>query len=180
MAETWWIGAVANGVIALAYFAIAGLLMINLHRTRQWLSNPLAAATAFVFFTCAGGHAIYGLQVAEAMLGSTSAAAVGAREMYGSAHMWGWDALTAIVGVLYLTMRRKFPDLVRGAALYEDLRVRQRRAMEINDNVVQGIVLARLNFDLARDDDGQRALHETLSASARIADEIATSPPRDA
>lgn len=166
------IGAIANGVIAAAYFAIAGLLMVNLQRTRQWLSNPLAAATAFVFFTCAGGHAIYAIQVAEG--------AAGARAMYGNVHMWGWDVITAIVGVLYLTLRRGFPDLVRGAALFEDLRDRQRRAMEINDTVVQGIVAARLSFDLSRDVEGQRALRETLQASARIADEIEASNPRHA
>lgn len=177
MVDAWVIGWIASAVIAAAYFAIAFALARSIQRGRQWMINPLASATAFIFFTCAGGHAIYALQLTEAVLGAGAAAARAAPTMYSNGHMWGWDVVTAIVGVLYWTFRRKFPDLVSGAALFEDLRLRQKRAMEINDDVVQGIVQARLSFDLRRDDEGRRALAQTLAASARIADDLEANRP---
>ena len=37
---------------------------------------------------------------------------------------------------------------MRGAKLFEDLRQREQQALELNDNVLQGLVVAKLALDL--------------------------------
>ena len=83
-----------------------------------------------------------------------------------------WDALTATAGVTYWMMRRKFPDLVSGAAVFEDLRERERRALEIHDHIVQGLVRAQVALDLDRGAEGKEAVADTLGASERIITEL--------
>jgi hypothetical protein len=168
--DGWAIGVAANGVIAVAYLAVALLLGVNISRTRQWLRNPLAAGTCFLYVTCGGAHGIVGLELAG--LAASASATEGARLLYGSWTLWGWDLVTAAVGVYYWTMRNRFPGLVTGTAVFEDLRQRQKRAVEINDNVVQGLVRAKLSLDLRRDEEGRAALHETVEASQRIVAEL--------
>ncbi len=68
----------------------------------------------------------------------------------------------------YLTLRGRFPALVRGAAIFEDMRERQRQALQIHDNVVQGLTAAKLNFELGQHDEGLASVEETLAASRRI------------
>ena len=53
---TWQIGTAANGVIALAYFLIALAIVVPLARSNQLRTNPLGAATAAIFLTCAVHH----------------------------------------------------------------------------------------------------------------------------
>lgn len=181
LVEGHLIGLLANGTIATAYLAVAVLLAVNVTRTRQWFVNPLAAGTVFLYTTCGGGHAVYALQLLEASLGSTTAVAAGAKLLYADYHTWGLDVLTAFVGIWYWTMRRRFPDLVSGTAVFEDLRQRQRRALEINDNVVQGLVRAKMSFDLHRDEEARDALLTTMDASNRIVDELnSTGRPKEA
>lgn len=173
MVEGWTIGLAANAIIAIAYLAVAGLLGATAIRTNQWRSNPLGVATALLYVGCGGGHAVYALQFAEVALGSASPQADGARLLYAQAHMWAWDVITAIVGVWYWTQRRRFPTLVTGAAVFEDLRIRQKRALQINDNLVQGLARAKLSIELDRTSEGRAALAETRQAGERIIHELA-------
>lgn len=168
MVEGWTIGLAANATIATAYLAVAALLGSTAIRTNQWRTNPLGLATVFLYVTCGGGHAVYAFQLADATLGGSSPVAAGARLLYSEWHMWAWDVVTAAVGVWYWTMRKRFPGLVTGAAVFEDLRIRQKRALEINDNVVQGLVRAKLNYEMRRDEDGKAALAESHAAGERI------------
>jgi hypothetical protein len=88
---------------------------------------------------------------------------------------WGMvliDLVTAATGLWYWTMRRKFPGLVTGAAVYEDLRIRQRRALDIHDSVVQGLARAKLALDVQSDAEGGKAVEETLAASRQIITEL--------
>lgn len=176
MVEGWAIGLVANATIATAYLAVAVLLGVTAVRTKQWRANPLGAATVLLYLTCGGGHAVYALQLTDVALGNATAAGQGARLLYGEWHMWLWDALTAVVGVTYWTMRKRFPGLVTGAAVFEDLRIRQKRALEINDNVVQGLARAKLGYELNLDAEARGALAETRAAGERIVQDLAARP----
>ena len=53
---SWQVGMVANAVIAIAYFLITLAIVVPLTRSNQLRSNPLGAATAAIFFTCAVHH----------------------------------------------------------------------------------------------------------------------------
>jgi hypothetical protein len=51
---------------------------------------------------------------------------------------------------------------LRGAALFEDMKARERQAIEINDNIVQGLSVAKYALDQGRDEQSRRAVEETL------------------
>lgn len=168
MVESWPIGLIASTVITVSFLAVAVLLAIQLSRSGTWRTNPLGMGTFFLYLTCGGGHAVHTMQLLDLSLGFATAAGVGARIEYGDFHMWAWDIVIAVAGVWYWTMRRRFPDLVSGTAVYEDLRERRRRALEIHDNVVQGLVRAKLALDLDHRQEGDEAVKETLEVSKRI------------
>lgn len=169
MASYWWIGLAANAVTAVAFLAVAAVLAANAISTRQVRNNPLGLATVVLYVTCGGGHVVHALQLLDAPLGRPSSAGAAIMLEYDTnLHMWVIDILTAAAGVSYWMMRRRFPALVSGAAVFEDLRTRQRRAIEIHDNVVQGLARAKLALDLKEDREGSEAVGDTLSKARHI------------
>jgi signal transduction histidine kinase len=172
MIDGWTLGFLANGVIATAFLAVAVLLAVNLTTSKQWRKNPLAAATVFLFITCGGGHAIYTLQLIEGSLGFDTASGAAIRYAYGEPHMWVWDGVIAVTGVAYWRMRSRFPALVTGTAVFEDLRERQAQALEIHDNVVQGLVRAKLALELDDREQGDEAVDAALASAQRIVTDL--------
>ena len=168
----WQTVLVANFVVAVAYVSIATAIMAPLIRTKQVRSNQLGTATAAIFFSCAvhhGGHSVHMLLPA---LGVDDANGLAARQAFGEWHQVAWDVATAAVGVYYWTLRRTYGPLMKGASLFEDLKEKQRQALEINDNIVQGLVVAEtaLAFDehqLSRD-----AMATTLVAARQIISDL--------
>jgi hypothetical protein len=167
--EWWMLGLGANGVIALAYFGIAATIFFGIARSRQWLQNPLALATGMIFLSCGVGHGVHFVH-GLAVWSPTELAAQ--RLLFGEWHVWLVDGITALIAVWYFTLRGRFPALVRGAALFEDMRVRQRQALEIHDNIVQGIVKAKLSAELGEMEATKRELDSTLLASRNIMSEL--------
>jgi hypothetical protein len=85
-----------------------------------------------------------------------------------------WDVVSAAVGVYYWSLRRSYAPLMRGAKLFEDLRQREQQALELNDNVLQGLVVAKLALDLGEHDRARAALDSSIgSAGAIITDLLA-------
>lgn len=157
-----------NAVILVAYLGISFNIASKLARSGQWRSNPLAVATAAIFFTCAvhhGGHTIHMLLPS---IGLEKGTGLAMRRAFDEWHASGWDVVTAGVAIWYWSLRSRFPALVRGAAIFEDLRERQRQALDIHDNVVQGLAAAKLSFELDRPEDGMAALDRSLSSARDI------------
>jgi signal transduction histidine kinase len=165
--ELWMVTAGANVVMASVYAWIAVLMIVGLWKGRQWLTNPLATATAAIFVTCTVGHGLHVYHVL-APLAATDAATVAARTAMSDWRLLGWDLFTAGVAVWYFTLRKRLRLLLEGAALCEDLQQRQAQAQELHDNVVQGLVQAKLALDLGRRDEGARAVAETLESAKQI------------
>jgi signal transduction histidine kinase len=170
----WWhVGAAANIVITVVYLAIAVSITTRLiNEGGRLRDNPLATATAAIFLTCAvhhGGHPLHQLLPA---VGADVAIGEAMRTAFNEPHVSLWDVLTAAVGVWYWTLRGRFPALVRGAALFEDLRERQRQALEIHDNIVQGLATAKLSFELDDTAGGMAAVESTLVASRKIISDL--------
>jgi hypothetical protein len=163
------VAAAANLVLLGAYLVISGTVARGLLSSEQTLhSNPLGWATAAIFFTCAihhGAHPVH--MLAPSLLGGEHVGHA-MRAAFASWPLAVWDIVGAGVGVWYLTLRGRFPALVRGAAIFEDMRERQRQALEIHDNVVQGLTTAKLSFELGRTEEGLRVVEETLAASRSI------------
>lgn len=165
---TWQIGMAANAVIAAVYFLIVLAIAVPLWRSGQLRSNPLGAATAAIFFTCAVHHGQHAVHMLIPSLGVDDPQGIAMREAWG----WPlalWDVVGAVVGIYYWTLRRNYSSLMQGAQLFADLREREKQALEINDNVLQGLVVARLALDLDQQDRAVAALDTAIaSASAMI------------
>ena len=59
---SWQVGLVCNAVISVTYFLIVLAIVVPLVKSHQLRSNPLGAATAAIFFTCAvhhGAHTVH-------------------------------------------------------------------------------------------------------------------------
>lgn len=169
MTAFFWIGVVTNAVIAIAFLAVAVVLLVNAVKTKHVRNNPLGVATVVLYITCGGGHVVHTLQLLDVPLGLASAAGYAIQAEYETNwHMWLIDIVTAIAGVSYWMMRSRFPALVSGAAVFEDLRGRQRRALEINDDVVQGLVRAKLALDMGQKAEGDAAVADTLANARHI------------
>lgn len=164
--ETWTIGLAASIVVSLAYFGISGTILVGLARAGQWRGNPLALATGLIFLSCGLGHGVHAI---HALAPGTATAA---RSLMGDWHVWLVEALTAMIAVWYFMLRGRFPALVRGAALFEDMRVRQRQALDIHDNVVQGLVKAKMSIELGETTQGAREIDESLAASRKIMSDL--------
>jgi signal transduction histidine kinase len=167
----WQVGAVANGVIALAYVLISTAIFVPLVRSRQLRLNPLGAATGAIFLTCAVHHGAHSVQLLAPTLGISSEHG----EMMRHSWPWtlaAWDVLSAAVGVYYWSLRRTYGELMKGAALFQDLKERQRQAMEINDNIVQGLVVAKMALELDERATSQAALENALSSASSIISDL--------
>ncbi len=80
----------ASLIIALAYYAIAGMVTRGLIRSGQLWRNRLATATAAIFFSYGVGHGIYTVYLLD-----------------GGSAAWQfviWDAVTAIVALIFGTL----------------------------------------------------------------------------
>jgi signal transduction histidine kinase len=165
--ELWMVAAGANVVMASVYAWIAVVMIVGLWKGRQWFTNPLATATAAIFVTCTVGHGLHVWHVV-ALAGVADAGTAAARTAMSDWRLLAWDLFTAGVAVWYFTLRKRLRLIFEGAALCEDLQQRQAQAQELHDNVVQGLVQAKLALDLGRRDEGARAVGETLESAKQI------------
>ena len=53
-----------------------------------------------------------------------------------------------------------------------EMRARQRQAIEINDNIVQGLTVARWSFDLGEVDAARRAVERTVETARLLVDRM--------
>jgi hypothetical protein len=159
--EVWHVVTAANAIVAVAYFSIAYIILSGLQRTGQLTSNKLGLATGLIFLTCGVHHGTHSIHMLLPSLGIDDARGLALR----NAWHWetgAWDLITAGVGVYYLTLRGSYASVLRGAQMFEDMKVRQRQALEINDNIVQGLTVAKYQLDQGRDESSREAIEETL------------------
>lgn len=167
--DFWILGISANALIGLAYFGIAGTIFLGIARAKQWRKNPLALATGLIFLSCGAGHSIH---VFHGLYTGNPAELTAARLLAAEWHVWAIDGATAIIAIWYFTLRGRFPALVRGAALFEDMQVRQRQALEIHDNIVQGLVKAKLSIEAGQTESRRKELDDTIEASRKIMSDL--------
>lgn len=173
----WWqIGLAANAVVALAYLAIAAAIVRPLIASGQLRSNPLGAATAAIFLTCAVHHGGHSVHMLLPYAGTERAQGLALRASYD----WeaaSWDIITAAVGIYYWTLRRTYAPLMRGAKLFDDMRQREQQALELNDNVLQGLVVAKMALELGQRETATNALESSISSASRMISDLLGSQP---
>jgi hypothetical protein len=166
----WQIVTIENLVVAVAYFGISYIILSGLSRTGQFRSNKLGTATGLIFLTCGVHHGAHSVHMLLPVIGLDKQHGELMRQSWDW-HVAVWDALTAVVGVYYLSLRGSYASVLRGAQMFEDMKVRQRQAMEINDNIVQGLTVAKYELDRGKDQQTHEAIEETLrKARALITD----------
>lgn len=167
MGLSWQVGLVANAIIALAYFLIVLAIVIPLARSHQLRTNPLGAATAAIFFTCAVHHGAHSVHMLLPSLGMNDPEGLAMRAAWG----WPlatWDVVGALVAAYYWTLRTNYSSLMEGAQLFEDLRAREQQALELNDSVLQGLVVAKMALDLQQPRKADEALTTSINSASRI------------
>jgi hypothetical protein len=169
--ELWHVLTVENLIVGAAYLAISYIILSGLIRTGQVSSNKLGLATGLIFLTCAVHHTTHAFHMLIPSLGIEDAKALALRDGWH----WQtavWDALTAIVGVYYLSLRGSYASVLRGAQMFEDMKVRQRQALDVNDNIVQGLTVAKYELDRGEDARSREAIEETLRKARTLITEL--------
>lgn len=161
----------ANATAAVAYVAIFWSIARGLIKSGQWKANRLAAATALIFLAAGGHHALLAAQQLAPWAWASVSRSAGRRSL-GTWYLSSWDLITAAVGVWYWTLRGRIPVLLRGASLFEDLRERQRQALEIHDDVIQGLATAKLAIELDDRPRATAALEQSLASTRAIVTEL--------
>lgn len=174
----WWkVGLAANATLFVVYLGIALAIFVPLRRSQQVRANRLGLATAVIFLTCGVGHAIHAVHLFLPSIGIDERAGFALREAF-EWHQSVWDVLTVMVGLYYWSLRATYGSLMRGAKLFDDLRERQRQALQINDDIVQGLATAHLALVLDEKEASREALEKTLgSARDLITDLLGTARP---
>jgi signal transduction histidine kinase len=168
---TWQIGLVANSIIAVAYLGICAAIALPLARSGQLRTNPLGAATSAIFLTCAVHHGAHSVHMLLPTFGLDDTQGLAMRTAWG----WPlalWDIVGAIVATYYWTLRRHYGSLMQGAQLFQDLRQREQQALELNDAVLQGLVVAKMALDLEQPRKANEALSASIESASRIITEL--------
>ena len=148
---------VVSTTVGVAYLAIFLTIVrrVLLHGD-QWRTNPLATATACIFFSCGIGHGLHAVHLLE--LGRS------APELYDS-HMTVWDVGTAFVAVWYWSIRGRLDALRGSGVLFQDERqAEQQRLAGLLDELFDGVVVLDLAEAVEAGD-----VEERLRASAELA-----------
>jgi hypothetical protein len=172
---SWQLVMVANALTAAAYAVIAYLILSGLVASAQLRTNHLGVATALIFVTGAGYHALEAVQLLAPSLGVATSHGLALRHAWDW-HMVVWSALTAAAGIYYLALRRSQPRAPEGAQMFEDLKVRERQALEINDNIVQGLTVAKYAMSVGAQDQSRQAVEDTLVRARQIITELLGEP----
>ncbi len=154
----WWmLGAVCNAVIAIAYFMIVYAIVRPLVTSRQLRTNALGAATAAIFLTCAVHHGAHVVHMLMPYAGVDMEQGMAMREAWGP-ELALWDLVGAVVAAYYWSLRGGFGAGSASPQLFKDQVEREQRALELNDTVLQGMVVARMALDLGERKRGMDAL----------------------
>jgi hypothetical protein len=164
----------ANLAAALAYGVIAYLILSGLVASGQLRTNHLGVATALIFVTGAVHHGILSLELLLPSLGADHAHGLALRRAWDW-HSVVWDLLTAAAGIYYLALRRSRVR-AHGAQMFEDLKVRERQALEINDNIVQGLTVAKYAMTIGAEDRSKQAIDDTLARARAIITDLLGEP----
>jgi hypothetical protein len=164
----WPAVTIGNLLTGFTYLLIAWLITAPLKRTGQLSlrANPLGIALALVFLTGALRSLWSAGNLLLPVVGIESARSLSLRAALTGGSV-ALPFLTAAAGVLYLTMRLRATSRDE-AALFPDLAARRQRALEINDNIVQGLLAARELDALGEHDEARVTAELALEQAQRM------------
>jgi hypothetical protein len=172
---SWQLVLAASAVTAAAYATIAYLIVSGLVASEQLRTNRLAVATGLIFITAAVHHGLDAIQLLLPSLGVDKSHGLALRHAWDW-HTVVWDILTAAAGIYYLSLRGSDARAPHGAQMFDDLKVRERQALEINDNIVQGLTVAKYAMTIGANDHSQQAIEDTLRRAREIITDLLGAP----
>ena len=174
MVELWAFTAAFNAILVVIYGLVAISMISAIIDGRQLRTNPLLTATAAIFVTCTLGHGAHLAHalVAQPLFWGDELSGAAARAEFSDLRLLAWDGFTAAVAIVFYVLRNRLAVITRGAAFCEDLAKREAQALEMHDNIVQGLAQAKMALDLGQRDEGYRAIDQTLVAARRIMTEV--------
>jgi hypothetical protein len=175
MHMAWQIGLVACAVMSTSFAAISIGIALSLGRSQQLRSNHMGRATALVLMICAIWPATAGVLLALPSLGVEATAGTAMRDVFGWP-MTTWSAVAAVAVAAYWTMWRRDAAERPGAQLFVDRRINEQQALELNDMVLQGLVVAKMALDLDHPQRAATALEDSINSASRIITEMLGSP----
>lgn len=164
---SWQIAMVCNAGIAMSYLLICLAIVIPLAKGNQLRTNPLGAATSAIFLTCAVHRGALAVYMLLPSLGINDDQGLAMRSAWG----WTltiWDCVGLVAALYYWTLRRNYSSLTQGAQLFEDLRKREQQALELNESVLQGLVVAKMALDLDDTAKANAALTSSITSASQI------------
>lgn len=171
-ATVLWIGFLAvNAVIWVAYWLISAAIFRGLVRTKQLGKNRLGLATAIIFATCGAGHAYHALHVLLPAFGVLDVHLLAARAAVDW-HLVLVDLITGGVALWYWSLRSTYGAVLQAGTLFDDVKARQRQALELNDNVVQGLAVAKYALEAGDDTVARAAVEHTLASARDIVSDL--------
>ena len=174
----WWqLTTALNACIAVCYLLIAGTVIRGLVRTGQGRANVLAVATAAIFLSCAAHHGSHSIHMLLPALGWERHEGLAMRAAMGW-HAAIIDVIGASVAIWYLSLRGRYGVLVHGPSLFADVRAEQRRAVEINDDVVQALTTVLYALELGEPETAAQAAEQGLASARRVMGDLASSAGR--
>jgi hypothetical protein len=172
---SWQLVTAANIAAFAAYAVIAYLIVSALVGSGQLRSNHLGVATSLIFVTAAVHHGLEALQLLAPSLGFGKAHGLALRDAWDW-HNVVWDLLTALAGIYYLSLRGWRASASQGAQMFDDLKVRERQALEINDNIVQGLTVAKYAMTIGSEEHSRQAIEDTLTRARAIITDLLGEP----
>lgn len=170
--EFWHVAAAATTVMWTAYTGIGVVMVSGMLRNRQWATNHLGVATAAIFLTCAASHGMHVMHSLLPAVGTDAVLGTAARGAFGDPRLVAVNLAAAAIAIWYVSLRNRFKVVWRGAALFDDMRERQDRALDIHDNVVQDVTRAKLELDRGNREAALEIIEETLADSKALTTEI--------
>jgi len=164
----WYTALGASALIAFALSWIAARTWYGLIHSHQVRSNRLGCSAAGIFTLLAAGEIF--ILVLMVLMSVPSAFSPDLQTWRSLA--WGAtliEVAVAIVALYYIRLRFVTPHLDRKSPRFlYDITAARAQAVEMNDNVLQGIVLAQMYLELGDREQCHRVLGITLENSRDI------------
>lgn len=165
LASAWRIGLVVNGIVAVACLVMAWSALAD----RRPYDPLRGLAPATLFLMLGAMHWLHALVLA--FPDSVPSGQAG-REFLADWRIYAVEAVTAIVGLAYLALRLHRRGQQRVTEIQVRTAERQREALQIQDNVVQGLAAAKLALETGRHDEARALVAESLAHAKGIITEL--------
>ena len=172
---TWQLTAGANAVVGVLYLAIAGTIVAVLSQGGRLRTHTLGQAALLAFGTVGIQFCLIAALLLAPSLGIDSSHGEALRDAW-PALLGVWAVIGGAAALFLLTQRGSYGDVLLGPGLMDEVRARERQAFEINENLVQGLSVAKYSFEQGQEDRGRRAVNESLMRARKMTTDLLGEP----